>query len=103
MKALEKARERRYASVSALAADIQGHVEHRPVLASPPGLLYRGRKFLRRHTPAALATAAGAVILALSGVTAWSLTHRDAVRPKLTDKDTIVLADFDNKTGDPIF
>jgi hypothetical protein len=23
--------------------------------------------------------------------------------PKLTDKDTIVLADFDNKTGDPIF
>ena len=23
--------------------------------------------------------------------------------PKLTDKDTIVLADFDNKTGDPVF
>ncbi len=40
----------------------------------------------------------------LSGVTAWSLSHRDsASRPKLTDKDTIVLADFDNKTGDPVF
>ena len=37
MKALEKARERRYASVSDLAADIQRHMEHRPVLASPPG------------------------------------------------------------------
>jgi tetratricopeptide (TPR) repeat protein len=24
-------------------------------------------------------------------------------RPKLTDRDTIVLADFDNKTGDPVF
>jgi eukaryotic-like serine/threonine-protein kinase len=24
-------------------------------------------------------------------------------KPKLTDKDTIVLADFDNKTGDPVF
>ncbi len=24
-------------------------------------------------------------------------------RPKLTDKDTIVLADFVNKTGDPVF
>ena len=104
MKALEKARERRYASVSELAADIQRHMEDRPVLASPPGRLYRTRKFLRRHRLAALGTAAGVVFLALSGVTAWSLSHRDsASRPKLTDKDTIVLADFDNKTGDPVF
>ena len=36
MKALEKARERRYASVTELAADIQRYIEHRPVLASPP-------------------------------------------------------------------
>ena len=33
MKALEKVRERRYASVAELAADIQRHIEHRPVLA----------------------------------------------------------------------
>jgi eukaryotic-like serine/threonine-protein kinase len=104
MKALEKARGRRYASVSDFAADIQRHIEDRPVLASPPGRLYRARKFLRRHRLAALGTAAGFVFLALSGVTAWSLAHRDsATRPKLTDKDTIVLADFDNKTGDPVF
>ena len=32
------------------------------------------------------------------------MSHRDfASRPKLTDKDTIVLADFDNKTGEPVF
>jgi hypothetical protein len=37
MKALEKARERRYASVSDLAADIQRYLEDRPVLASSPG------------------------------------------------------------------
>jgi serine/threonine protein kinase/tetratricopeptide (TPR) repeat protein len=104
MKALEKARKRRYASVSDLAADIQRHMEDRPVLASAPGRLYRTRKFLRRHRPAALGTAAGVVILLLSGVTAWSLSHRESVmRPKLTEKDTIVLADFDNTTGEPVF
>jgi eukaryotic-like serine/threonine-protein kinase len=74
------------------------------VLASPPGRLYRARKFLRRHRLAAVGAAAGAVLLVLSGVTAWALSHRDsALRPRLTDKDTIVLADFDNKTGDPVF
>jgi len=104
MKALEKARERRYGSVSDLAADIQRHIEHRPVLASPPGRLYRTRKLLRRHRMAALGAAAGVVFLVLSGVTAWSLSHREsAMRPKLTEKDTIVLADFDNKTGDAVF
>src|SRR6185295_300603 len=73
MKALEKVRERRYASVSDLAADIQRHLEHRPVLASPRSRLYRARKFLRRHRLAALATTVGAAFLVLSGVTVWSL------------------------------
>jgi serine/threonine protein kinase/tetratricopeptide (TPR) repeat protein len=103
LKALEKARERRYASVSELAADILRHIEHRPVLASPPGRLYRTRKFLRRHRLAALRTAVGLVFLVLSGVTIWSLTRDSVPRPKLTDKDTLILADFDNKTGDPVF
>src|SRR5215467_10757104 len=70
MKALEKARERRYQSVSDLAADIQRHMEHRPVLASPPGRLYRTRKLLRRHRLATLGSGAGAAFLVLSGVTA---------------------------------
>jgi serine/threonine protein kinase/tetratricopeptide (TPR) repeat protein len=104
MKALEKARERRYASVSDLAADIQRHMEDRPVLASPAGRLYRTRKFLRRHRLAAAGTTAGIVFLVLSGVTVWSLTHRGSVPgAEPTDKDTLVLADFDNTTGDPVF
>src|SRR5580704_13618146 len=78
-------------------------MEDRPVLASPPGRLYRTRKFLRRHRLAALGTAAGLMFLLLSGVTFWALRHDAATRPKLTGKDTIVLADFDNKTGDPVF
>jgi serine/threonine protein kinase/tetratricopeptide (TPR) repeat protein len=104
MKALEKARERRYASVADLAADIQNHLEHRPVLAAPPGRLYRTRKFLRRHRAAALGTAAGLVLLVSIGVTAWSLSsHVSPLRPTLTEKDTIVLVDFTNQTGDPVF
>ncbi|MBV8906966.1 MAG: protein kinase [Acidobacteriia bacterium] len=101
MKALEKPRERRYASVADLAADIQRYIEHRPVLASPPSALYRARKFVRRRRPAVLATAA---VIVSAALTAWSLTHREtASSPRLTDKDTIVLADFENKTGDPVF
>ena len=49
MKALEKTRERRYASVADLAASIQRYMEDPPVPASPPTPLYRARKFLRRH------------------------------------------------------
>jgi serine/threonine protein kinase len=104
MKALEKVRERQYASVAKFAADIQRYIEHRPVLASPPSALYRARKFLRRHRSAAFGTAAGLAFLLLSGITVWSFLRRDSPpRPKLTEKDTIVLADFDNKTGDPVF
>src|SRR5262245_42252659 len=67
MKALEKARERRYGSVSDLAADIQRYLEHRPVLASPPSRVYRLRKLIRRHRLAAFATAAGLGFMTLSG------------------------------------
>jgi serine/threonine protein kinase/tetratricopeptide (TPR) repeat protein len=104
VKALEKLRARRYASVAELASDIERYVEHRPVLASPPSGLYRARKFVRRHRSAVVGTAAGSVFIALAGLTIWSLMHHNTSPiPKLTGKDTIVLADFDNKTGDPVF
>src|SRR5271154_698735 len=69
MKALEKARERRYPSVTEFAADLQRYIEHRPVLASPLGSLYRTRKFLRRHSPVAFGMAAGLALILLTGVT----------------------------------
>jgi eukaryotic-like serine/threonine-protein kinase len=46
----------------------------------------------------AIATAVVAVLVLVMG--GYFYRHRT---PKLTDKDTIVLADFENKTGDPVF
>ena len=104
LKALEKAHDRRYASVPDLAADIQRHLEDRPVLAAPMGMVYRTSKWFRRHRAATFGIAAGLAFLVSSGVTAWSMLRGDATTtPRLTEKDTIVLADFENKTGDPVF
>jgi non-specific serine/threonine protein kinase/serine/threonine-protein kinase len=58
MRALEKDRTRRYASVSDFAADLRRHLDHEPVIAGPPSTTYRARKFVRRHA-AGVSVAAG--------------------------------------------
>ena len=107
MKALEKTRERRYRSVAELAADIERYKEDRPVLASPPSRSYRTSKFLRRHRLVLLGATAALALIVLSGLTVWSFLHRAApLRPRSPDlsrRDTIVLADFLNATGDSAF
>jgi len=70
LRALEKDRDRRYATVDTLALDIRRHLKHEPISAAPPGFLYRAGKFLRRHriatglTVAVAAVAAGAIVSA---------------------------------------
>jgi serine/threonine protein kinase len=101
MKALEKARERRYASVSDLAADLQRYLEHKPVLASPPSRVYRARKFLRRHRLAAIGSLSVLGLMVLGAAASWWYSHRDTPqRARLTEKRIVVLADFENGTGD---
>jgi serine/threonine protein kinase/tetratricopeptide (TPR) repeat protein len=67
MKALEKDRNRRYETASALAADVQHYLHDEPVQACPPSAAYRFRKFARRNrvalTIATVATAAVLVII----------------------------------------
>jgi tetratricopeptide (TPR) repeat protein/predicted Ser/Thr protein kinase len=49
MKALEKDRSRRYETASALALDVQRHLDERPIAARPPSAAYRTAKYVRRH------------------------------------------------------
>jgi eukaryotic-like serine/threonine-protein kinase len=65
LKALEKDRSRRYGSPSDFAADIERYLRNEAVLAVPPSLAYRGRKFARRYRMA-LVTAAGFVLVLIA-------------------------------------
>jgi serine/threonine protein kinase/Flp pilus assembly protein TadD len=78
MKALEKDRNRRYETVSALAADVQRFLNDEPVLACPPSRWYRFRKLARRNKRAfVMASAlALAVLLGVIGLAASNILIR---------------------------
>lgn len=57
-KAVEKSRQRRYGTVAELWADIDRHLTHRPVKASPPSRWYLTTKFVRRNRAAVVGAAA---------------------------------------------
>jgi serine/threonine protein kinase len=71
-KALEKDRRRRYASAAELAEDLRRYRANQPVLAGPPGTLYRVRKFVRRHRiPVAVSFLLLVALLAGAAGTTW--------------------------------
>lgn len=67
MRCLEKDRDRRYDSADVLANEIERHLAGEPVLAGPPDLAYRTRKFVGRHQ-VALAVAATIAVLLVVGL-----------------------------------
>lgn len=73
MKALEKDRNRRYESASALAEDIQRYLADVPVKACPPSTRYRLRKFLRRNKSSVAATGLIASFFIVAAVVAGML------------------------------
>jgi serine/threonine protein kinase/tetratricopeptide (TPR) repeat protein len=95
-KCLEKDRVLRYQHASEIRADLQRlkrDTESARVQPTSAGeTLYRGRRW-----KVIIGVALTGVVLAVSG---YFYFHRT---PKLTEKDTIVLADFTNSTGDPVF
>jgi serine/threonine protein kinase/tetratricopeptide (TPR) repeat protein len=87
MKAIEKDRERRYASALDLARDLERYLTHEPVEASPPSTLYRARKFLQRNRSTVQA-ASVIIVLLVAGVigttwgmlSAWEAQHAEEQR-----------------------
>jgi len=69
MKTLEKDRTRRYARAVELAADVERHLNNKPVLAAPPSMTYRLRKFVRRNRVAVITVSLVAAALAIGAVT----------------------------------
>jgi serine/threonine protein kinase len=69
--ALRKRPEERYASVAALAADVQRHLDGEAVLARGLGSGYRLRKFVGRHRVATALAAAFVIALATFSVLIW--------------------------------
>src|SRR5580693_9421136 len=74
--AMRKEPDRRYASVEALADDLNRHLLGKPVLARHGDWRYNAAKFLRRHLLAAFTVSAAFLGLAvIAGVTLWQ-NHR---------------------------
>ncbi len=68
LKALEKDRARRYGSPSDFAADIGRYLRSEPVLAVPPSVAYRARKFARRYRVGLVTACAFALVLIAAAV-----------------------------------
>lgn len=85
-KALEKDKERRYASAADLGADIRRYLEDQPISAKPPSTAYQLQKFARRHRALVMSVAAVFVVL-IAGVLA---SMREAARAR--SAETVALA-----------
>jgi eukaryotic-like serine/threonine-protein kinase len=95
-KSLEKDREKRYRSAAEMRDDLQLLKRN---LESGTGATSRADPPAKKGNRLIWIAAAAAIVV-LVGVGYW-LVRRS--KPKLTEKDNIVLADFTNTTGDSVF
>jgi eukaryotic-like serine/threonine-protein kinase len=99
-KTLEKDRKLRYQSAAEIRTDLQRLKRNSHTTHSAAATAQVEAKSARKSVRWAAVAGATIVIIGLA-VGGWLFFSRKA--HALTDKDTIVLADFDNKTGDAVF
>src|SRR5258708_3470572 len=79
--ALEKDRNRRYGTPSALAADVGNYLANRPVQARPASVAYRLRKYIRRNRiGVAVASGTAAPLVPVAAVQSAEITRISRVR-----------------------
>jgi tetratricopeptide (TPR) repeat protein/predicted Ser/Thr protein kinase len=101
-RALEKDRELRYQHAADLRSDLLRLKRDSDVLH----MVAEARATPSPKTGFRWLGAATAVVLIVAAVVIGYINFRRRITPAsaaLTDKDTVVLGDFDNKTGDPVF
>ena len=97
MKCLEKDRNRRYETASALAADVMHYLADEPVTAGPPSQLYRARKFVRRNrVPVVAALLVAAAILGGVAASTWQ-----AVRATRAERAALASAKLAQQSATP--
>jgi len=90
MKAMAKDRIQRYASSSELASDIDRHLKHEPIQASPPSTIYRARKYIRRHRTGVVAVAliGLALVIGIAGTSMGMVKARRAEEKARQEAET---------------
>jgi WD40 repeat protein/serine/threonine protein kinase len=105
MKALEKDRNRRYETASAVAADVQRYLNDETVLACPPSPGYRLRKFARRNkralvTAGLLGVTLLVAVLAVAVSAVWVAFQAEArARLEAAHKDELEDALYGSQTA----
>ncbi len=97
-RALEKDRDLRYQHAADIRADLQRLKRDADSHRFAPGARWAPTTKRRRRW---LTAAAVAAIALVAGGLYWIRSHKTPAN--FTDKDSIVLADFDNRTGDAVF
>jgi serine/threonine protein kinase/WD40 repeat protein len=105
LRALEKDRHRRYATVAAFDADVGRFLQNEPVEARPPSAVYRIGKFVRRYRGAVAASAAVLIVL-MGGLFASTVLYFRAERALADAEDqayaaTIAAADGELRANAP--
>jgi serine/threonine protein kinase len=108
-KALQKDRHLRYQHASEIRSDLQQLKDVIKFAPETPAnsksiATPRGKLAVSQKNALKLVLPVGIIVLALLGAIIFGLSHRRSSQAsKLTEKDAVVLADFANSTGDPVF